>query len=261
MVADFTNKTIAITGGASGMGLSIATLLATHGASLSLLDLNPTTLSTALSSLRALAPSSKVIGTGADVRNRAEVEGWIAKTVAELGPLHGAVNFAGVINKTMGRPEGSIEQLAQEEWDFCIGVNLTGVFHCLQAEVANFAPEGGSIVNAASVLGLMGRVNGAAYAASKHGCIGLTRSVAKEVGGRGIRVNCLRRKGYIETPMVQQSAEQTTLRLENNPQVKATALGRPGKAEEVANLVVFLLSDESTFITGAVHTVDGGWVC
>ncbi|KAF2493488.1 oxidoreductase [Lophium mytilinum] len=260
MVADFTNKVIAITGGASGMGLSIATLLATHGAHLSLLDLNPSTLTAALSTLRALAPNSKIIGTAADVRDRAAIEAWIATTVAELGPLHGAVNFAGVINKNMGRPEGSIEQLAQDEWDFCIGINLTGVFQCLRAEVANFAPEGGSIVNAASVLGLMGRVNGAAYAASKHGCIGLTRSVAKEVGGRGIRVNCLA-PGYIETPMVQQSAEQTTLRLEDNPQVKATALGRPGKAEEVANLVAFLLSDESAFITGAVHTIDGGWVC
>jgi len=126
--------------------------------------------------------------------------------------------------------------------------------------IPQFADDGGSIVNAASTLGLIGRQYGAAYAASKHGCIGLTRSVAKEVRVKNIQVNCLA-PGYIVTPMVMQSAKQTAKSLEENPEVKKAALQRPGQPGGVANLVAFLLSDRSSFIIGAVHMIDGGWIC
>jgi len=89
----------------------------------------------------------------------------------ELGKLNGAVNFAGVTNKTMGKPEGGIEVMDQDEWDFCIRINLTGVMQCLRAEIPQFADDGGFIVNAASTLGLTGHQYGAAYAVNKHGCI------------------------------------------------------------------------------------------
>lgn len=116
----------------------------------------------------------------------------------ELGKLNGADNFAGVVNKTMGKPEGGIEVLGQDEWDFCIGINLTGVIQW--AGIPQFADDGGSIVSAANTLGLIGRQYGVAYAASKHGCIGLTRSVAKEVGVKNIRVNCL--APYVKTDSI-----------------------------------------------------------
>lgn len=137
-----------------------------------------------------------------------------------------------------------------------MGVNVTGVFNCLRAELRAISP-GGSIVNASSVAGLQGSASGAPYVASKHAVIGLTRSAAKEAGGRNIRVNAVA-PGVIRTPMVDLLEEQRGgLELS----VKVAALGREGKAEEVGRVIAFLLSDEATFVSGAIYSVDGGWVC
>ncbi|OCL00199.1 NAD(P)-binding protein [Cenococcum geophilum 1.58] len=216
MVASFKGKIIAITGGASGMGLSISKLLVTHGASLSLL------------------------GVQEEALDRDSIEAWIRETVMELGKLNGAVNLReSQIRLWENRRAGS-------------RINLTGVMQCLRAEIPQFADDGGFIVNAASTLGLTGHQYGAAL-------------VTKEVGVKNIRVNCfapyVKTDRYIVTLMVIQSAKQTAKSLEENPEVKKVALQRPGRPEDVANLVVFLLSDESSFIIGAVHTIDGGWIC
>lgn len=150
------------------------------------------------------------------------------------------------------------------EWDFILEVNLKGVMLCLKAQLAHITP-GGAIVNAASIAGLQGRPNNAAYAASKHGVIGLTRSAAKEVGEKGIRVNSIC-PGYIETPM-NASARAiakdagTGEEGKRNSEAMSVALRRSGKAEEVASLIAFLLGDESKFITGAAYSIDGGWNC
>jgi len=131
MVASFEGKVIAITGGSSGMGLSISKLPAAQGTSFSLLGVQEEALNRAISEIQAVAaPDVRVIGTKADVRERSQVEAWVKKTVMELGKVNGAVNFAGVINKTMGKPEGETEVLDHDEWDFCIGINLTGVMQC-----------------------------------------------------------------------------------------------------------------------------------
>ncbi|KAJ9641013.1 hypothetical protein H2199_005681 [Coniosporium tulheliwenetii] len=212
MSSSFEGRVIAITGAASGMGLALSKLLASRGASLSLADVQESALSSALEAVKAesSSPSAKFLTCKTDVRDRAQVDTWIKRTVDELGGLHGAANLAGV---------------------------------------RHFSKEGGSIVNAASIAGLMGRPNTSAYVASKHGVIGLTRSVAKETGVRGIRVNCIA-PGYILTPMVEKASKISDQPVETNPEIKATALQRAGKAEEVARLIAFLLSEESSYITG-----------
>ncbi|KAL3462621.1 hypothetical protein BJX64DRAFT_276964 [Aspergillus heterothallicus] len=246
------NKVIALTGAASGIGRATALLLASLGAKLSIADLQQEALETVAQEIKA-AGHGDVLVTKIDVRQPDAVESWIQETVKWGGRLDGAANLAGVIGKSIGL--AGIKELDSDEWDFLMDVNLKGLMHCLRAELKVLA-DNGSVVNAASIAGLMGFPRNAAYCASKHGVIGLSRSVAKEVGAQGIRVNCIA-PGAIKTPMLAQSyATSGNAALESG-----TALGRPGVAEEVANLVAFLLSDSSTFITGSVYSIDGGWNC
>ena len=138
-----------------------------------------------------------------------------------------------------------------------VGVNLTGIFYAMRAQLR--AMKGpGSIVNASSTAGLEGYAQNANYTASKHGVIGITRSAAKEVGKKGIRVNAIA-PGIINTPMVA-VATKTASDIENTI-TPGTALGRVGQPEEVGRLIAFLLSDESSFTTGAVYGIDGGQMC
>jgi NAD(P)-dependent dehydrogenase (short-subunit alcohol dehydrogenase family) len=248
-------KVFAITGAASGIGLATAHLLASRGASLSLADMQEAVLRDVAADISSKYQVEALPFT-VDVRKAASVDAWIADTVAKLGHLSGAANLAGVIGKSIGLR--GLKDLEEEEWEFIIGVNLTGVMHCMRAQLQNIE-EGGSIVNAASIAGLMGRANNAAYAASKHGVVGLTRSAAKEEGNRGVRVNCIA-PGRIETPMTTASLVTDTGAAAKETD-SLVALGRVGKVEEAASLIAFLLGDESTYITGAAYSVDGGWHC
>lgn len=178
-------KVVAITGGASGIGLATAFLLASRGATLSLADVSEPGLETASKAIKS-KHNVEVLTCALDVRNTQQVDAWIQETIAQFGKLDGAANIAGVIPKSIGL--GGIAQMEEDDWNFVIGVNLTGVMHCMRAQIRVIS-DGGSIVNAASIAGLIGRPNNAAYAASKHGVIGLTKSAAKEVGSRGVRVN------------------------------------------------------------------------
>jgi NAD(P)-dependent dehydrogenase (short-subunit alcohol dehydrogenase family) len=180
-------KVIAITGAASGIGLATAKILASRGATLSLADLQEKALSQTASHI--LETYNTLVHTFAlDVRSRDAVDSWIAETVERFGRLDGAANLAGVIGKSIGVK--GVADTDEDEWDFIIAVNLTGVMHCMRAQMKVIA-DSGSIVNAASIAGLTGRPNNGAYAASKHGVIGLTRSAAKEIGARGVRVNSI----------------------------------------------------------------------
>lgn len=178
-------KVIAITGAASGMGREVAKVLAAKGAKLSLCDVQAEPLQTLVDEITKAGGT--VISVAADVRNRKDIEAWILKTVETLGKLDGAANLAGVIGKQNNI--ALVQDVDDDDWDFIVGVNQKGLLNCLRAQVPHFN-DGGSIVNAASVAGLMGVAKNAAYSASKHAVIGLTRSVAKEVGERGIRCNC-----------------------------------------------------------------------
>jgi NAD(P)-dependent dehydrogenase (short-subunit alcohol dehydrogenase family) len=183
----FTNSVIAITGAASGIGLATAHLLASRGANLSLADVQKEALEKVKAEIKGKY-NVKVLVFPIDVRKYDQVEDWIAQTVKQLGGLDGAANLAGVIPKSIG-----IKPLAEQdfdEWEFVIGVNLTGVMHCLKAQLS-VIKDNGSVVCASSIAGLTGRDRNGSYAASKHGVLGLTRSAAKEVGTRGIRVNSI----------------------------------------------------------------------
>ncbi|KAH6673090.1 3-oxoacyl-reductase [Halenospora varia] len=248
-------KVIAITGAASGIGLATAHLLASRGAILSLADLQDAALSTAAASISEKYPNTQIHTFPLDVRSAASVDAWIAAIVEKFSRLDGAANLAGVIGKSIGI--GGIADIEENEWDFIIGVNLTGVMHCLRAEMKVIS-EGGSIVNAASIAGLMGRANNGAYAASKHGVIGLTKSAAKEIGVKGVRVNSIA-PGRIDTPMSMTARSTDTVAI--TKEATDIALRRNGKADEVASLIAFLLGDESKYISGGTHSIDGGWFC
>jgi len=129
-----------------------------------------------------------VIAVQTNVTDRRKVEKWVEETVSRYGRLDGAANLAGVVGKTIGVT--AVEDIDDDDWNFVLGVNLTGLMYSMRAQLKKMEANG-SIVNAASVAGLMGRPQNAAYAASKHGVIGLSRSAAKETGSRGIRVNAI----------------------------------------------------------------------
>jgi len=244
-------KIIALTGGASGIGLATAKLLSHRGAIVCIGDADPHALEVAKSHFSVLEVPYKI--TKVDVTKRIEVESWIDSIIEEYGQLDGAVNCAGIIGKNHGMT--NLIELEDEEWDRIISVNLTGMMYSLRAELSRMAVHG-SIVNISSIQGVMGFAGSAAYVASKHGVIGLTRSAAKEVGGRNIRVNAIA-PGSILTPLLLKAQEANPEEGFNNP----TIIRRPGTAEEMAGIIAFLLGPESSYVTGSVYGGDGGWNC
>ncbi|KAF2672320.1 NAD(P)-binding protein [Microthyrium microscopicum] len=261
MSTSVSDKVIAITGAASGLGLATAHLLASRGALLSLADLNLEALEKAAAEVSAKSGNKNIISTALDVRNVQQVDDWVAATVKKFGRLDSAVNLAGVVSPGIARD--GVKDITDKDWNFVIDINLNGVFHCMRAQLRVLA-DGGSIVNASSVAGIVGTPNHAAYAASKHAVIGLTKSAAKEVGTRGIRVNAIC-PGFIKTPMTMASVDaHGKVGLNENTSgglVAQQAIQRGGEAHEVASLVAFLVGDESKYITGTSHTIDGGLTC
>ncbi|KAF4628147.1 hypothetical protein G7Y89_g10010 [Cudoniella acicularis] len=253
MSTNFKDKVIVLTGGASGIGLETAKLLASRGAIVYIADIQEGPLNAAVESIKSLGGT--ISGTVVNVRLRASVESWISSVVSKHGKLDGAVNLAGVIGKQIG--VANIEDIEEDDWDFVVGVNLGGVLNCLRAQIPYMkeGEKGGSIVNAASIAGIIGMPKNAAYIASKHAVVGLTRAAAKENGHRGVRVNAIA-PGPIDTPMVRKSKETDQgAKLPNVP------MGREGKPAEVAELIAWLLCDGSSYITGTVQSIDGGWAC
>ncbi|EPE04873.1 3-alpha-(or 20-beta)-hydroxysteroid dehydrogenase [Ophiostoma piceae UAMH 11346] len=259
---------IAITGAASGMGLCTAKILAKHGAHLSLADVQAGQLKEASVAVQAIAQEAghtiKVFTAVVDIRDRVAVDKWTKDTVAELGPLNGAANIAGVFKSNL---KDCVADEEDDLWDLMISVNLTGTMNCMRAQVASMREHGvadkkagASIVNAASIMAVQGAPGSAAYCSSKHGVVGLTRATAKEVGKLGIRVNAFA-PGFIDTPMLRRSMEARGGQINTSSTPTSIALGREGQPEEVAELVVFLLGSQSSYISGQCISVDGGWNC
>ncbi|KAM0713909.1 hypothetical protein Q7P37_010871 [Cladosporium fusiforme] len=253
-------RIVAITGGASGIGLAVGKLLATRGAKLSIADVQQDLLDQATNAIsehvaahaKEAAPftsNDNILISKCDVRDVSQVGAWLKATVDKFGRLDHVANVAGVWRG------GKIEDHDEDIWDFVIGVNLTGAMHVLK-ESSKLLPSHAksSIVVVASVAGLSGIPGQSAYCASKHGSIGLMRSVAKELGPRGIRVNAVA-PGVIHTPMID-FCDETLGVPASEMMAKQLPVGRRAQPEEVAGVVAFLLGEESSYVTGSVYTVD-----
>ncbi|KAI7214986.1 hypothetical protein KC333_g5703 [Hortaea werneckii] len=251
-MADLSGKVYAVTGGASGIGMATARQIADHGGIACFADVNEAGLESAKAYFEA--SGKPFLASRVDVSKRAEVEAWIRDVVEKFGRLDGAANIAGVIGRDHGRV--TIADTVDAHWDLIMSVNLKGCLNCLRSEI-NAVSDGGSIVNLASIHATTGMANHGAYAASKHGVLGLTRVAAKEVGARGVRVNAVN-PGSIYTPMMQ-SFWDANSRPADAPFDDPSAIQRQGTADEVAAVIVFLLGPGSTFVSGAAYAVDGAW--
>jgi NAD(P)-dependent dehydrogenase (short-subunit alcohol dehydrogenase family) len=207
---------------------------------------------------RTVKMISEAGGTGsfvsADVSLSRQVEAMVARTVEAYGRLDCAFNNAGI----EGRIMTSTVDCSEENFDRTIAINLKGVWLCMKHEIPQMLKQGGgSIVNTASIAGLVGFPGGVAYNASKHGVVGLTRTAALEYAARNIRVNCVC-PGVIRTPMVERIID--TGGFSEQELNAGEPVGRMGKPEEIARGVVWLLSDAASFVTGHPMAIDGGWV-
>ncbi|KAF2677473.1 NAD(P)-binding protein [Lentithecium fluviatile CBS 122367] len=244
------SKVICITGGGAGIGFATASLLVAQGAKVAISDINGARLDSAFSELQGLCEDGgEVLATQVDVRRREQVDAWVEEVVRKWGGLDGAANLAGVIPKSINVER--VEDLNDEDWGFVMDVNITGVMQCMRAQIRKMN-EKGSIVNASSIAGLGGFPKNAAYTVAKHGVIGLTKTAAKEVGDRSIRVNCIA-PGIIDTEMHRES-----VRIRGKEGDYKIQIPRKGRPEEVAALIVWLLCDASQYITGTVQIIDGG---
>ncbi|KAF2124607.1 NAD(P)-binding protein, partial [Dothidotthia symphoricarpi CBS 119687] len=241
---------IAVTGAASGMSFAVAQLFASRGAFISLADINETALKPAI---EPLTGSTQQMVTVVDVCSGEQVDKWIESTMQKYGTFDGAVNMAGIITKTT-----PITELTDADWDFSFMVNTESVFNCLGAQLRAMK-EGASMDSAAIIFGQFGAPGNAAYCASQAAVISLSRTAAKE--NQKIRVNFVApgKTGTIfsvNTSMSQGEEPEDVKR-----GLPITAQERGAEPIEVANVIAFLLSDEMSFVTSAVHNIDGGWVC
>lgn len=246
MSKPLTGRVAWVTGSARGIGRSIARLLASEGADLALTDvLADDLVKTAEEFTNEFGV--KVVQQVLDVTDRDGATIFVQRLSDELGGLTILINNAGITR------DGLLMRMSASDWDRVISVNLTGTFVCTQAAIKPMMKARyGKIVNIASVVGVMGNAGQANYSASKAGMIGLTKSVAKELAGRGIRANAVA-PGFIETEMTHQLTEET-----RDAYMQAIPLKYLGKPEDIAQVCAFLASSASDYITGQVIVIDGG---
>jgi NAD(P)-dependent dehydrogenase (short-subunit alcohol dehydrogenase family) len=248
-------KVAIVTGAAAGIGRAVALKFAAEGAKVIVSDVEEEGGEATASAIRS--GGAEAVFIRADVAKAADVTALIAQAVAKFGRLDCACNNAGI----EGAVAPFIDQ-TEEDFDRIIDVNLKGVFLCLKAEITQMLTQGGgTIVNLSSVAGLIGFPGLSPYVASKHGVNGLTKNAALEYAKEGIRVNSVC-PGGIDTRMLDSLAEQATGGKMTSRQMMdgLHPIGRIGTADEVANLIVWLCSDNASFITGAHVPVDGGFV-
>jgi len=245
MASSLKGKRVIVTGAGSGIGKAIARKFAEAGALIAVCDVNEETAQVVAKEIEIIG--AKAIPYKIDVGNYKEVAEIVEKIVQDFGSIEILINNAGITKDAL------LLRMKEEDFDNVIRVNLKGTFNFTRACVKYLLKERwGRIINIASVIGEMGNIGQANYAAAKAGIIGLTKATAKEVATRNITVNAVA-PGYIKTPMTESLPENVRQEF-----IKVIPLGREGTPEDVANLCLFLASEEASYITGQVIRVDGG---
>ena len=239
-------KCVIVTGAGRGIGLNIAQTLAAAGYDLVLTDVDADGVKAAAAGLDG---GGTYVGVGGDVRDFEAVGELVAKVNEDFGGIYGVVNNAGVTRDTL------LVRMSAQDWQFVLDVNLTGTFNFTRAVAPIMMRQReGRIVSIASVIGISGNAGQANYAASKAGIIALTKSVAKELGGRGVTANAIA-PGFIATDMTANLPDKVKADM-----LSQIPLKKLGEGRDVAGVVKFLLSPEAAYITGQVLVVDGGMV-
>jgi 3-oxoacyl-[acyl-carrier protein] reductase len=241
------NKVAIITGAGSGIGKETALLFAREGARVVVADINEKGGSDAVEEIKKNGGDSFFVKL--DASSREQSKQMTSEALLRYGRIDVLINNAGIVQDAL------ILKMTEEQWDRVVNVNLKGAFNCIQAVAETMINQGsGVIINASSVVGLFGNVGQTNYAAAKAGLIGMTKSLAKELGKKGVRVNAIA-PGFIVTPMTSNVPEKILEIMKEK-----TPLRRLGEPMDVAYAYLYLASDDAKFITGAVISVDGGLV-
>jgi 3-oxoacyl-[acyl-carrier protein] reductase len=235
-----------VTGAGQGIGRSIALKMAHEGADVVIAEMNPDSGNQIKKEVEALG--RKALFIAIDVADQRKVKGGMEEILRKWGKIDILVNNAGFDRGA------TLSKVKEEDWDAVLGVHLKGTLNCIQTVAPHMIENSyGKIINISSILGKSGAISGISYSSAKAGIIGLTKSVARELGQYQINVNVVL-PGLILTPTIAKMAEKY-----QNMIIEATPLRRIGQPEEVANVVAFLASDEASFMTGAAVEVSGGW--
>jgi NAD(P)-dependent dehydrogenase (short-subunit alcohol dehydrogenase family) len=247
---EFSGKVAVVTGASSGIGKSVSELYAREGAAVVLSDINQGLGEKATEGIRKAGGEAMFVR--ADVSKPSDCENMVKATLDKYGRLDFACNNAGI-----GGDQNPTMEYSIEAWEKAISVNLSGVFYCMKYEIpAMLGSGGGSIINMASILGRVGFAGAVGYVAAKHGVLGLTKTAAMEYAPQGVRVNVVG-PGFISTPLIQELENDPEI---NNMLISLHPIGRLGKPEEVAELVMWLSAEKASFVTGAYIPVDGGYL-
>ena len=242
---ELTGKVALVTGGAQGIGKVVALLFAQNGADLVISDINLEKAEETAKEIESIG--RKAMAIKVDVANFDDVNRMTQAVIERFGHIDILINNAGITRDKL------ILRMTEEDWDAVLNINLKGTFNCTKVVVRHMAKQrSGKIVNIASVVGEMGNAGQANYAASKAGVIGFTKTIAREFAQRGINVNAIA-PGYIQTPMTDALPEKVKEELK-----RLIPMERLGQPEDVAQAVLFFVSEASSYITGQVLNVNGG---
>ncbi len=240
------NRVALITGASRGIGYAIAEALAKDGVDIAGIDINISELQSAMKAIGDITGRS-TLAIQADVGDFASMENAAAEVNKVFGKISILVNNAGITRDNL------ILRMKDNEWDDVIRINLTGTFNCTRAVIKGMVKNRyGRIISIASIVGLMGNIGQANYAASKAGILGFTKSIAREYANRGVTANAIA-PGFIETDMTKKLPEEVTKAL-----LSQIPMGKLGLPEDIADAVRFLASDQARYITGQVIHVNGG---